>query len=63
MGSAAEKGVLAGRTVVAIAHRLHTAAAADVVVVMADGRIVEQGPPADLAAAGGEYARLLAAAA
>ena len=55
--------VLAGRTVIAIAHRLHTAAAADVVVVMADGRIVEQGPPDELAAAGGEYARLLAAAA
>lgn len=54
--------VLAGRTVVAIAHRLHTAAAADRVVVMADGRIVEQGPPADLLAAGGEYARLVAAA-
>ena len=55
--------MLAGRTVVAIAHRLHTAAAADVVVVMADGRIVEQGPPGELAATGGEYARLLAAAA
>ncbi|MEJ2869419.1 ABC transporter ATP-binding protein [Actinomycetospora sp. OC33-EN08] len=55
--------VLAGRTVIAIAHRLHTAAAADRVVVMADGRIVEQGPPAELLAAGGEYARLVAAAA
>lgn len=55
--------VLAGRTVIAIAHRLHTAAAADVVVVMAGGRIVEQGPPDELAAAGGEYARLVAAAA
>ncbi|WP_433798838.1 ABC transporter ATP-binding protein [Actinomycetospora sp. CA-084318] len=55
--------VLAGRTVVAIAHRLHTAAAADRVVVMADGRIVEQGPPDELLAAGGEYARLVAAAA
>ncbi|MCD2190389.1 ABC transporter ATP-binding protein [Actinomycetospora soli] len=54
--------VLAGRTVVAIAHRLHTAAAADRVVVMADGQVVEQGPPADLLAAGGEYARLVAAA-
>ncbi|GLZ52127.1 ABC transporter ATP-binding protein [Actinomycetospora sp. NBRC 106378] len=54
--------VLAGRTVVAIAHRLHTAAAADRVAVMADGRIVEQGPPAELLAAGGEYARLVAAA-
>ncbi|MDL5160610.1 ABC transporter ATP-binding protein [Actinomycetospora termitidis] len=55
--------VLRGRTVIAIAHRLHTAAAADRVVVMADGRIVEQGPPSELLAAGGEYARLVAAAA
>jgi ABC-type multidrug transport system fused ATPase/permease subunit len=54
--------VLADRTVIAIAHRLHTAAAADQVVVMADGRVVEQGPPADLLVAGGEYARLVAAA-
>ncbi|WP_018333767.1 ABC transporter ATP-binding protein [Actinomycetospora chiangmaiensis] len=54
--------VLAGRTVIAIAHRLHTASGADRVVVMADGRVVEQGPPADLLAAGGEYARLVAAA-
>ncbi|MBM6980369.1 MAG: ABC transporter ATP-binding protein [Actinomyces succiniciruminis] len=50
--------VLAGRTVVAIAHRLDTAAAADRVAVVIDGRIVELGPHAELLAAGGEYARL-----
>lgn len=53
--------VLAGRTVIAIAHRLHTAAAADRVAVMADGRIVELGRPGELLAAGGPYARLVAA--
>ena len=55
--------VLAGRTVIAIAHRLHTAAAADRVAVMADGEIVELGPPGVLLAAGGPYAALVAAAA
>ncbi len=54
--------VLAGRTVIAIAHRLHTAARADRVAVMADGEIVELGPPAALLAADGPYARLVAAA-
>lgn len=47
-----------GRTVVTIAHRLSTAERADVVVVVDAGRIVEQGPHADLVAAGGVYARL-----
>ncbi len=55
--------VLAGRTVIAIAHRLHTAAAADRVAVMADGEIVELGSPGVLLAAGGPYAQLVAAAA
>jgi ABC-type multidrug transport system fused ATPase/permease subunit len=54
--------VLAGRTVIAIAHRLHTAAAADRVAVMADGVIVELGPPDELLTAGGPYAALVAAA-
>ncbi|MEA5359508.1 ABC transporter ATP-binding protein [Amycolatopsis sp., V23-08] len=54
--------VLAGRTVIAIAHRLHTAAAADRVAVVEDGRITELGPHASLLAAGGSYARLVAAA-
>lgn len=50
--------VLAGRTVIAIAHRLDTAAAADRVAVVIDGRIVELGSHDDLVAAGGEYTRL-----
>jgi ABC-type multidrug transport system fused ATPase/permease subunit len=50
--------VLAGRTVSASAHRLHTAHDADRVAVVADGRIVELGPHADLVAAGGDYAAL-----
>jgi ABC-type multidrug transport system fused ATPase/permease subunit len=47
-----------GRTMVSIAHRLSTAEAADLVVVFADGRIVETGTHAELVAAGGTYAGL-----
>jgi ABC-type multidrug transport system fused ATPase/permease subunit len=54
--------VLAGRTVIAIAHRLHTAAAADRVAVVEGGRITELGSHSSLLAAGGSYARLVAAA-
>ena len=50
--------VLAGRTVIAIAHRLHTAHYADRVAVMADGRITELGNHDTLVAANGEYATL-----
>jgi ABC-type multidrug transport system fused ATPase/permease subunit len=50
--------VLAGRTVVAIAHRLHTAHDADRVAVVEDGRITELGTHDDLVAAGGPYATL-----
>ncbi|SFJ81951.1 ABC transporter ATP-binding protein [Cellulomonas sp. KH9] len=50
--------VLAGRTVVAIAHRLHTAHDADRVAVVDAGRISEIGPHDELVAAGGEYAAL-----
>jgi len=50
--------VLAGRTVVAIAHRLYTAHDADRVAVVDDGRISEIGPHDELVAAGGEYAAL-----
>ncbi|WP_235939572.1 ABC transporter ATP-binding protein [Occultella kanbiaonis] len=47
-----------GRTSVAIAHRLSTAEAADLVVVVDAGRIVELGPHRALVAAGGVYARM-----
>ncbi|MCC5036771.1 ABC transporter ATP-binding protein/permease [Streptomyces sp. WAC 00631] len=50
--------VLDGRTVVAIAHRLHTAHDADVIAVVEDGRITELGSHDDLVAAGGPYAAL-----
>ncbi len=49
---------LTGRTVVAIAHRLHTAHDADRVAVMQDGRITELGRHDDLVAGGGAYAAL-----
>jgi ABC-type multidrug transport system fused ATPase/permease subunit len=50
--------VLDGRTVVAIAHRLHTAHDADRVIVMEHGRITEAGPHRDLVAVDGPYAAL-----
>jgi ATP-binding cassette, subfamily C, bacterial len=50
--------VLKGRTVVAIAHRLHTAHDADRVAVMEDGRLTELGTHDELVAAGEVYARL-----
>ncbi|MFJ8046236.1 ABC transporter ATP-binding protein [Kitasatospora sp. NPDC096147] len=50
--------VLAGRTVIAIAHRLHTAHDADVIAVVERGRISEYGPHDALVSAGGPYAAL-----
>ncbi|NIL89199.1 ABC transporter ATP-binding protein [Rhodococcus sp. 05-2255-1e] len=47
-----------GRSTLVVAHRLTQAAAADRVVVLEHGKIVEQGPHDELVAAGGRYAEL-----
>jgi ABC-type multidrug transport system fused ATPase/permease subunit len=47
-----------GRTTIAIAHRLSTAVRADRVLVLHDGRLVEDGPHDELIRAGGTYSRL-----
>lgn len=48
------------RTVIVIAHRLDSIMRADHVVVLAEGEVVEQGTPGELAAAGGTFASLRA---
>jgi ATP-binding cassette, subfamily B, bacterial len=50
--------ILAGRTALIIAHRLSTVQIADRVLVMSDGAVVEDGPPGELLAEGGEYSAL-----
>jgi ATP-binding cassette subfamily C protein len=57
----AAAAALEGRTAIVVAHRLTQAATADRVVVLEAGRIVEQGPHAELVAAGGPYATLWSA--
>ncbi|WP_321972617.1 ABC transporter ATP-binding protein [Paratractidigestivibacter sp.] len=51
--------LLAGKTVIVIAHRMRTVESADKIVVLRDGLVAEQGTPAELKAAGGEFARMV----
>jgi ABC-type multidrug transport system fused ATPase/permease subunit len=55
---AALRTILAGRTALIIAHRLSTVRIADRVLVLADGQVIEDGPPATLLTEGGEYSAL-----
>ena len=50
--------LMRGRTAIVVAHRLSTVAALDRIVVLDGGRVVEDGPHAELIEAGGAYANL-----
>ena len=52
--------LLAGKTVLVIAHRMRTVAGADHIVVLENGRVAEQGTPAELMEKGGLYRRMVA---
>ncbi|WP_314784720.1 ABC transporter ATP-binding protein [Olsenella uli] len=52
------ENLMRGRTSIVVAHRLSTVASLDRIVVLSDGRIVEDGTHHDLVEAGGEYAGL-----
>ena len=51
--------LLQGKTVLVIAHRMRTVAGADHIVVLDNGRVAEQGTPAELMARGGLYRRMV----
>ena len=48
-----------GRTVLTVTHRLADIRRADRILVMAEGRMIEDGPPEGLLAAGGPFQRLM----
>ncbi len=50
--------LMRGRTILAVAHRLSTIAGFDRVIVLDEGRIIEDGPPAQLRQRRGTFARL-----
>jgi len=52
---AALNNLVHNRTVVAVAHRLSTLSSFDRIIVLRDGRIVEDGPPQELRSRGGEF--------
>ena len=51
--------LLAGKTVLVIAHRMRTVEAADKIVVLADGKAAEQGSPTELMEKGGLFRRMV----
>ena len=51
--------LLAGKTVLVIAHRMRTVEAADKIIVLADGRVAEEGTPAELMNKNGLYHRMV----
>lgn len=56
---AALSQLLRGKTVLVIAHRMRTVAAADRIVVLENGRVAEQGAPSQLMAEGGLFCRMV----
>ena len=56
---AALSRLLRGKTVLVIAHRMRTVAGADHIVVLEDGRVAQQGAPAELMEQGGLYRRMV----
>ena len=51
--------LLQGKTVLVIAHRMRTVEAADKIVVLADGRVAEQGTSRELLSQSGQFAQMV----
>ena len=52
------ENLIAGKTVIAVAHRLSTLKAMDRIIVLDKGKVIEEGTPAELLKKGGKYAKL-----